>query len=136
MSENGYLPIVLDNLSTGHEFAVQWGRPAVEIPAFIIKRIPFRYTYDNNYFNLAYQGVPKEGYTKLVSNILKNTNVMTNVDIFKNKEKFLDIADTILFTGKIDEFFNYKFGKLEYRSLYFKTKKLKTANYQGVAGMN
>ena len=114
----------------------QWGRPATDIPAFIIQRIPFRFTYDNNYFNHAYQGIPIGGYNKLVSKLLNKIEVRLDTNFFENRQLFEDIASKIIFTGKIDEFYNYQFGKLEYRSLHFETKTLEVENFQGVAGVN
>ena len=114
----------------------QWGRPATEIPAFIIRRLPFRFTFDNNYFNDSYQGVPIGGYTKLVEKILKGIEVKTDVNYFDNKEKLDALADKTIFTGKIDEYFKYQFGKLEYRSLHFETEIIDVENYQGNAGIN
>lgn len=114
----------------------QWGRPATEIPAFIIRRLPFRFTFDNNYFNHPYQGIPIGGYNALIERLLTNIEVKTATNFFENREFFEQIADKIIFTGKIDEFFNYRFGKLEYRSLHFETEHLELENYQGVAGMN
>jgi UDP-galactopyranose mutase len=114
----------------------QWGRPATQIPAFIIRRLPFRFTYDNNYFNHPYQGIPIGGYNILIENLLKGIEVKTNTNYFENRDYFERIAKKIVFTGKIDEFFNYQFGKLEYRSLHFETEQLQISNFQGVAGMN
>jgi UDP-galactopyranose mutase len=114
----------------------QWGRQATEIPAFIIRRLPFRFTYDNNYFNHPYQGIPKGGYNILIEKLLKDIELRTNVNFFENRNYFESIATKIIFTGKIDEFFHYRFGKLEYRSLSFETEQLDMGNYQGVAGMN
>ncbi len=114
----------------------QWGRPATELPAFIIKRIPFRFTFDNNYFNDIYQGIPIGGYNKLIEQLLANTEVQINTDYFSNKECFDNISTKILFTGCIDEFFNYRYGPLEYRSLRFEHKRLDIKNYQGNAVVN
>jgi UDP-galactopyranose mutase len=114
----------------------QWGRKATEIPAFIIRRLPFRFTFDNNYFNDTYQGIPIGGYTKLVEALLKGIEVRTNTDYFENKDIFDNLAKVIVFSGKIDEFYNYKFGNLEYRSLEFKHNLLNTDNYQGNAVIN
>jgi len=114
----------------------QWGRPATEIPAFIIRRLPFRFTFDNNYFNDIYQGIPLGGYTKLIQALLKNIEIRTETDYFENKKEFDLLATKIVFTGKIDEFYNYQFGNLEYRSLEFKNKVLNTDNYQGNAVIN
>lgn len=114
----------------------QWGRPATEIPAFIIRRLPFRFTFDNNYFNHPYQGIPIGGYNMLIDKLLANVEVRMDVNFYANRTLFENIADKTIFTGQIDEFFHYQFGKLEYRSLNFETEKLNIENYQGVAGMN
>jgi UDP-galactopyranose mutase len=114
----------------------QWGRPATEIPSFIIRRLPFRFTFDNNYFNDIYQGIPKEGYTKLIEKLLEGIEVVTSVNYFEDRQKWDNLADKIVFTGKIDEFYNYKFGKLEYRSLHFESEVLNVSNYQGNAVVN
>jgi UDP-galactopyranose mutase len=114
----------------------QWGRPATEIPAFIIRRLPFRFTFDNNYFNDTYQGIPIGGYTKLIEALLKGIEVKTDVNYFSNKNEYDNLADKVVFTGKIDEYFDYKFGKLEYRSLHFEHELLDTPNFQGNAVVN
>ena len=114
----------------------QWGRKATELPAFIIKRLPVRFTYDNNYFNDRYQGIPIGGYTKIIEKMLKGIEVKLNTNFFDNREYFESIAEKIVFTGMIDEFYNYKFGKLEYRSLRFETETLDEENYQGNAVVN
>ena len=114
----------------------QWGRKATELPAFIIKRLPVRFTYDNNYFNDRYQGIPIGGYTKIVEKMLEGIEVKLNTNFFDNREYFENIAEKIVFTGMIDEFYNYKFGKLEYRSLRFETETLDEENYQGNAVVN
>ena len=114
----------------------QWGRSAKELPAFIIKRIPFRFTFDNNYFNDAYQGIPLGGYNKLIEKLLDGVDTIVNEDYFKNREYYYNIADKILYTGCIDQFFDYKFGNLEYRSLHFEHKRLETDNYQGNSVIN
>lgn len=114
----------------------QWGRSADKIPAFIIKRIPFRFNFDNNYFNDPYQGIPIGGYTNIIKKLLRDIKVLTKVDYLKNQYELNGKAKNIVFTGKIDEFFNYKFGALEYRSLHFESKLLKTENYQGNAVIN
>jgi UDP-galactopyranose mutase len=114
----------------------QWGRKATDLPAFIIKRLPVRFTFDNNYFNDKYQGIPIGGYNKLTEGLLAGIETMTNVDFFEQKETFEKMAKKIVFTGKIDEFFDYKFGKLEYRSLEFKHEVLNVQNYQGNAVVN
>lgn len=114
----------------------QWGRNATELPSFIIKRLPIRFTFDNNYFNDKYQGIPIGGYNKIIDGLLKNIEFDTEVDFFINKEYYENLADKIVFTGKIDEFFEYEFGKLEYRSLRFENEILDKSNYQGNAGIN
>lgn len=114
----------------------QWGKKATELPPFIIKRLPVRYTYDNNYFNDKYQGIPIGGYNKIIDGLIENIDVKTNVDFFKEKETYLPIADKIVYTGKIDEYYDYKYGNLEYRSLRFENTRLETDNYQGNAVVN
>ena len=114
----------------------QWGRPCTELPAFIIKRLPVRLTFDNNYFNALYQGIPVGGYTKLVANMLEGIEVRLNEDYLKDKEKWDAMADKVVYTGPIDAYFNYKYGPLEYRSVRFQTELLDKPNYQGVAAMN
>ena len=114
----------------------QWGRPCCELPAFIIKRLPVRLTFNNNYFNHPYQGIPVGGYTKMVAKMLEDIDVELNVDYLKNREHFGNKAKKILYTGPIDEFYGYCYGALEYRSLRFETEVLNVDNYQGVAGMN
>jgi UDP-galactopyranose mutase len=114
----------------------QWGCDATELPAFIIKRLPVRFTYDNNYFNDKYQGIPIGGYNKLVEGLLEGIEVRLNIDYFSNREEWDAMADNIVFTGKIDQYFNYQFGKLNYRSLRFEHETLDTDNYQGNAVVN
>lgn len=114
----------------------QWGRPATEIPSFIIRRLPFRFTFDNNYFNDTYQGIPIGGYTKLVEKLLEGIDVRTGINYFEQKTEMDQLATKIVYTGKIDEFFEYKFGKLEYRSLHFEHELLNIPNYQGNAVVN
>ena len=114
----------------------QWGRKATEIPAFIIRRLPFRFTFDNNYFNDTYQGIPIGGYTKLIEVLLKGIEVRTGIDYFEDKAELDKLAKKIVYTGKIDEFYQYQFGNLEYRSLDFKHKLLDTNNFQGNAVVN
>lgn len=114
----------------------QWGKKATELPAFIIKRLPIRYNYNNNYFNDRYQGIPVGGYNKIIEGLTKDIDIRTNTDFFKDKNELIQSAKKIIFTGKIDEFYNYKYGNLEYRSLRFETKTLKTNNYQGNAVVN
>ena len=114
----------------------QWGRPCTELPSFIIKRLPFRFTYNNNYFNDRYQGIPIGGYTKIVEKMLEGIPVKTGTDYFQFKKENPDIARKIVFTGMIDEYFGYKLGALEYRSVRFETEVLDTDNYQGNAVVN
>ena len=114
----------------------QWGRRATDLPSFIIKRLPVRFVYDNNYFNDLYQGIPVGGYTKLVENMLNGVDMRLNTDFFANKEELLSCAKKVVFTGMIDEYFDYCFGELEYRSLRFETELLNEENYQGNAVVN
>ena len=114
----------------------QWGVHPNKLPKSIIKRIPIRYNYNNNYFNDTYQGIPIGGYTKMMENIISGVEVRLGVDFLKEREYYNSISDKIVYTGKIDEFFDYKFGELQYRSLKFETEILDTDNYQGVAGVN
>jgi UDP-galactopyranose mutase len=114
----------------------QWGRKCTDLPAFIIKRLPVRFTFDNNYFNDAYQGIPIGGYNRLTEGLLSGIETRCNTDFFENREYFEIIAGKIVFTGKIDEFYNYRFGKLEYRTLRFETETLDCENYQGNAVVN
>ncbi|MCR5188789.1 MAG: UDP-galactopyranose mutase [Treponema sp.] len=114
----------------------QWGRKCTELPSFIIKRLPVRLTFDNNYFNDAYQGIPIGGYNKLINAILDGIETKINTDFFESRDHWESVADKIVFTGKIDEFYNYKFGKLEYRTVRFETEKLNVQNHQGNAVIN
>ena len=114
----------------------QWGRSAKELPSFIIKRIPFRFIYDNNYFNDLYQGIPKGGYNRLIEGLLEGIEVRLETDYFSNRKEFDSCTEKILFTGCIDEFFNYQCGELEYRSLKFEHKHLDIEDYQGNAVVN
>ena len=114
----------------------QWGRPCKELPAFIIKRLPVRFTYDNNYFNALYQGIPVEGYTALVANLLAGTEVRLNCEYLQDKAKWDALADTVVYTGPVDAYFGYKLGVLEYRSVRFETETLDVQNYQGNAVVN
>ncbi len=117
----------------------QWGISARELPVFIINRLPVRYTYDNNYFNDKYQGIPVGGYTKIIEKMLSHENIVveTNTDFFEKKEEYLKKYPKIIYTGMIDQFFNYQLGELEYRSLEFEMEIIKnTANYQGNAVVN
>lgn len=114
----------------------QWGRSCQELPGFIIKRLPVRFTYDNNYFNDPYQGIPTDGYTAMVERLLEGADVAVNTDYLLQKEKFDAMADTVIYTGCIDEYFGYRFGALEYRSLRFETEVLDIPDYQGNAVVN
>lgn len=116
----------------------QWGRKCTELPAFIIKRLPVRLVYDNNYFNDKYQGIPIGGYNKLIEGLLDGVECKTDVDFFKSeyKEKWRDIADKLVYTGALDEYFDYKLGKLDWRTVSFKTRVEDTPNYQGNAVVN
>lgn len=115
----------------------QWGKRATELPSFIIKRLPVRFTYDNNYFNDDYQGIPVEGYTKMIERMLDGVEVKLEEDFLKKREAFMEQADKIVYTGMIDEYYNYCYGELEYRSLNFETEVLEgVENYQGNAVVN
>ena len=114
----------------------QWGRSATELPAFIIRRLPLRFTYDNNYFNDRYQGIPIGGYTKMFEKMLDGIEVRTNTDYLKSREYFDSLANKVVFTGPIDEYFNYQLGELDYRSLRFEEERLDEENYQGTAIIN
>lgn len=114
----------------------QWGRACKELPAFIIKRLPVRFTYDNNYFNDRYQGIPCEGYTALIKKLLEGAEVRLNTDFLADRENYLAQAEMCVYTGPIDEYFGYSLGKLEYRSLKFETEVLNEENHQGVAVVN
>lgn len=114
----------------------QWGRKCTELPAFIIKRLPVRLVFDNNYFNDKYQGIPVGGYNKLIDGLLEGIETQTNVDFFENRKYWEGIADKIVFTGKIDEFYGYQFGKLNYRTVRFETEIIDKPNYQGNAVVN
>ena len=114
----------------------QWGRDCKELPSFIIKRLPVRFTYDNNYFNDRYQGIPEEGYTALIEKLLEGIEVRLNENFLDKREEYLAMADKVIYTGPIDEFFGYKLGKLEYRSLKFETETLDREDYQGNAVVN
>lgn len=114
----------------------QWGRPAKELPAFIIRRIPFRFTYDNNYFNDLYQGIPIGGYNPLITGLLEGCEVRTGTDYFENRSYFDQVAGKTLFTGCLDEYFGFEFGALDYRSLQFEHEYLSVGNFQGNAVVN
>ena len=128
-------PDIYEKLIKGYT-EKQWGRPATELPAFIIKRLPVRFTYDNNYFNDKYQGIPIGGYNKLVEGLLKDIEVKLEVDYFENREDWNSLAQKIVFTGKIDQYYDFQFGQLEYRSLQFDHEVHDTENYQGNAVVN
>ena len=114
----------------------QWGRKCSELPAFIIKRLPVRFVHDNNYFNDRYQGIPIGGYNKLIEGLLEGVEVKLNTDFFDNRQNWEQIAEKILYTGKLDEYFDYCYGKLEYRTVRFEEEILDMPNYQGNAVMN
>lgn len=114
----------------------QWGRPCAELPAFIIKRLPVRLTFDNNYFNALYQGIPIGGYTQMVEQILEGIEVRLGVDYLERKEEYKTIANKVVYTGPIDAYFDYKLGALEYRSVRFETETLDIPNFQGNAAVN
>ena len=114
----------------------QWGRPCTELPPFIIKRLPVRLTFDNNYFNALFQGIPIGGYTEMISKMLNGAEIRTGVDYLENKTELDSLAETIVFTGSIDSYFNYCYGELQYRSVRFETEILDTDNYQGNAVVN
>ena len=114
----------------------QWGRDCKDLPAFIIKRLPVRLTFDNNYFNALYQGIPMGGYTKMVANMLDGIEVRLNVDYLENKDALDALADKVVYTGAIDAYFGYQLGTLEYRSVRFETEVLDIPNFQGNAAVN
>ncbi len=114
----------------------QWGRECKELPAFIIKRLPVRFTYDNNYFNDPYQGIPIGGYNQIIDSLLRGCEVRTETDFIEERDSLSAMADKIVYTGTIDAFYQYRFGRLEYRSLKFEDEILDIPNYQGVAVVN
>ena len=114
----------------------QWGRKCTELPAFIIKRLPVRLVFDNNYFNDLYQGIPIGGYNKLIDGLLQGVECRTDCDFFANRDYWKSFAEKIVFTGQIDEYFSYQFGKLDYRTVRFEEDILETPNYQGNAVVN
>ncbi len=126
---------IFEKLVKGYT-AKQWGRPAEELPPFIIKRLPVRFTYDNNYFNDSYQGIPVGGYTKIIEKMLEGSDVKLNADYFEDRNKYSSMAKKVVFTGMIDEYFDYRLGELEYRSLKFENKVLDIPNFQGNAVVN
>lgn len=114
----------------------QWGKSCSELPSFIIRRLPVRYTYDNNYFNDRYQGIPMGGYTAIIEKMLEGAEVRLNTDFLRNKDELCTLADKVIYTGMIDEYFDYCLGHLEYRSLKFESKVMDEQNYQGNAVVN
>ena len=114
----------------------QWGRPCTELPAFIIRRLPLRFVYDNNYFNDPYQGIPIGGYNALIEKLLEGSDIRVNCDFFAHREELEALAETIVYTGPIDQFYNYRFGQLQYRTVRFETEVLDTPNHQGNAVIN
>ena len=114
----------------------QWGRPCTELPAFIIRRLPLRFVFDNNYFNDAYQGIPIGGYNRLVNALLEGVDIRLNTDFFAHREELSSLAETIVYTGPIDEFYDYRFGRLQYRTVHFEQEILDIPNYQGNAVVN
>ena len=114
----------------------QWGRKCTELPAFIIKRLPVRLVFDNNYFNDKYQGIPIGGYNKLIDGLLSGSDTLVNTDFFADRRMWESVAEKIVFTGKIDEYYDYRYGRLEYRTVRFETETLSTPNYQGNAVVN
>jgi len=119
-----------------HYTEKQWGKKATALPAFIIKRLPVRFTYDNNYFNDKYQGIPIGGFNKIIDGLLTGCELRLNTDFFANRSEWLNVAEKIVYTGKIDAYFDYRFGELEYRSLRYELEVHDTENYQGNAVMN
>ncbi|MCX2586143.1 UDP-galactopyranose mutase [Pedobacter sp. MR22-3] len=119
-----------------HYTEKQWGKKAIALPAFIIKRLPVRFTYDNNYFNDKYQGIPIGGFNKIIDGLLTGSEIRLNTDFFDNKSEWINLAKKIVYTGKIDAYFDYRFGELEYRSLRYELEVHNSENYQGNAVMN
>lgn len=128
-------PTIYEKLIKGYT-AKQWGRPCDELPTFIIKRLPVRFTFDNNYFNDRYQGIPIGGYTKIIEKMLDKVEVKLNTDFFVNKNEFMEQCNKVIYTGPIDQFFDYCYGPLEYRTIRFETEVLNESNYQGNAVVN
>ncbi|WP_175405610.1 UDP-galactopyranose mutase [Ethanoligenens harbinense] len=128
-------PDIYEKLIKGYT-EKQWGRPCDQLPAFIIRRLPVRYTYDNNYFNDPHQGIPKEGYNTLVEKLLDGVETRLGVDFLEDRQALQAQAETVVYTGMVDAFYGYRFGELEYRSLRFETQVLPTSNYQGNAVVN
>lgn len=119
-----------------HYTEKQWGRPCRELPAFIIRRLPVRFTYDNNYFDALYQGIPVGGYTRMAERMLAGVEVRLGVDFLAERERFMNLADRVIYTGAVDAYFDYRLGALAYRSVRFETEVLDTPNFQGNAVMN
>lgn len=119
-----------------HYTEKQWGRKCTELPAFIIRRLPVRLTFDNNYFNDSYQGIPIGGYTRLIEKMLDGIDIRLNTDYFDNKSELLQLAGKVIYTGEIDRYYDYCFGQLEYRTVSFETETLDCPNYQGNAVVN
>lgn len=119
-----------------HYTEKQWGRPCSELPAFIIKRLPVRMTFDNNYFNDCYQGIPIGGYNRLINGLLKGCDIRTGIDFSELRDSWTEIANELVYTGAIDEYFGYKLGRLDWRTVRFETEILNTPNYQGNAVVN
>lgn len=119
-----------------HYTEKQWGRPCSELPAFIIRRLPVRYSFDNNYFNARYQGIPTAGYTALIARLLDGAEIRLEIDYLQDRERWNSVADRVLYTGPVDAYFNYSAGVLEYRTVQFETEVLDTPNYQGNAVIN
>ncbi|RFM35840.1 UDP-galactopyranose mutase [Chitinophaga silvisoli] len=128
-------PDIYEKLIKGYT-EKQWGRKATELPSFIIKRLPLRFTYNNNYFNDKYQGIPVGGYNKLIDGLLDGIEVRLDVDYLKSKEELDQLATTVVFTGQLDEYYNFRFGKLQYRSLRFEHEELSVPDFQGNAVVN
>lgn len=128
-------PTIYEKLIKGYT-EKQWGKPCDQLPSFIIKRLPVRFTYDNNYFNDLYQGIPFDGYTKLIEKLTDGIDIKLNTNYFDDKQKWDEIADKVLFTGMIDEYYDYCYGELEYRGLNFESETLDMSNYQGNAVIN
>lgn len=119
-----------------HYTEKQWGRKCTELPAFIIRRLPVRLTFDNNYFNDSFQGIPIGGYTRLIEKMLEGVEVRLNKDYFEHKAELEELADKVIYTGEIDRFYDYRFGHLQYRTVSFETETIDTPNYQGNAVVN
>lgn len=134
-NSNNALPLSSGAKIKGYT-AKQWGRSCTELPSFIIKRIPIRFKFDNNYFDDKYQGIPIGGYTQIIEKMLSGVDTLLNTDYLERKEEFNNMANNIIYSGPIDAYFDYKFGKLNYRSLKFEIENINTENYQGNAVVN